>query len=758
MGLADNLLTPSFSLKIHRPWYIKNYVSSRQTTTFWPGLLRAEFHGVIRMKRTYLRITFSLFFGLLLAACNSAEQTRSAAGDAPTNTTGNQNPGGGTTTYTLAVSTNGSGTVTSNTGGINCGTACSATYNSGSSVTLTASADNGYSFTAWGGSCSGTGTCTVAMNNTRSVTATFTQNTTTPSSYLLTVTKVGSGTVTSNTGGINCGTACSATYNSGSSVTLTASAATGYIFSGWTANGCSGVGTCTLTMNANQSPTATFAPVTAGGNYNLNLGVFGDGEVARSPSGTSCGTNCYRYSAGDVVTLTPTANSGASHIAWIGEGQSCAAGAACTITMSSNRSIVSSFHNPSKNLCGNLPVQNSTAVYRRTNIAKPALLGSYVDPNFGTTIRRITDVATQGQGSSVIKPMYATMQAWNADESYMIFYRVGGTDGSQHLLYNGRTYQYIKVLDINPADLETVFWHSSDPDILFYPERTSRSLIRYRISTGAKETLRTFGGNCRSDLINGTDPMYMSWDSDVIGLNCNYSAGGTLENFAYRVSTNTESTHVVTAQDRNAAPQPGPSGKYFYYNESDNSSGRRNSVRDFNMTSLRTLDLDSAHEHATLGLLPNGQDAYFGIQFEVAPGGTQNGSIVMHNMVTGGSRSIVGPSRGYPYPPSGTHLSAQSFHNAGWVAASIVGSEANGQSLLDNELVLAYASASGTADRICRIGHHHSCGGAGCGAQGYWAEPHLVLSPKGTRVLFGSDWRGGSTVDSYVVELPGYTP
>jgi len=40
----------------------------------------------------------------------------------------------------------------------------------------------------------------------------------------------------------------------------------------------------------------------------------------------------------------------------------------------------------------------------------------------------------------------------------------------------------------------------------------------------------------------------------------------------------------------------------------------------------------------------------------------------------------------------------------------------------------------------------------------YWAEPHTVPSPSGTRAVFASDWGNGSSVDSYVLELPAYRP
>ena len=77
--------------------------------------------------------------------------------------------------------------------------------------------------------------------------------------YPLTVTKggTGSGTVTSSPAGINCGTDCMENYNSGTMVTLTAAAASGSTFAGWS-GACAGTGVCTVTMDGAKSVTATF--------------------------------------------------------------------------------------------------------------------------------------------------------------------------------------------------------------------------------------------------------------------------------------------------------------------------------------------------------------------------------------------------------------------------------------------------------------------------------------------------------------------
>jgi ASPM-SPD-2-Hydin domain-containing protein/HYDIN/CFA65/VesB family protein/List-Bact-rpt repeat protein len=72
----------------------------------------------------------------------------------------------------ITTSGNGSGTVTSNPSGINCGSTCTASFDSGTAVTLTAAA-SGSTFVGWSGACTGTATCTVTMNADRSVIADF---------------------------------------------------------------------------------------------------------------------------------------------------------------------------------------------------------------------------------------------------------------------------------------------------------------------------------------------------------------------------------------------------------------------------------------------------------------------------------------------------------------------------------------------------------------------------------------------------------
>jgi hypothetical protein len=155
------------------------------------------------------------------------------------------------------------------------------------------------------------------MDSNKSVTATFQVQ------YSLTVSKAGTGvgTVTSSLAGINCGSDCSETYIQGTSVILTATASSGSVFSGW-AGSCSGTGDCVVTMDSNQSVTATF---NLQAQYSLTVvkAGTGDGTVTSSPAGISCGTTCYvAFEKATKVKLTGMADPDSIFTGWSGGGYS----------------------------------------------------------------------------------------------------------------------------------------------------------------------------------------------------------------------------------------------------------------------------------------------------------------------------------------------------------------------------------------------------------------------------------------------------
>jgi hypothetical protein len=76
--------------------------------------------------------------------------------------------------------------------------------------------------------------------------------------HLLTVHKAGTGTGTVTGTGIGCGGDCTESYNSGSSVILTAAPSPGSSFGGWTGCDTPSGNKCTMSVDADKSVTATF--------------------------------------------------------------------------------------------------------------------------------------------------------------------------------------------------------------------------------------------------------------------------------------------------------------------------------------------------------------------------------------------------------------------------------------------------------------------------------------------------------------------
>lgn len=159
--------------------------------------------------------------------------------------------------------------------------------------------------------------------------------------FTLTVTKAGtgSGTVTSSPSGINCGTTCSASFARGTVVTLTATAASGSTFTGWSGCDSTSGNQCTVTMNASRTVTANFS---TSATFTLTVTVSGNGSVSSSPSGiNSCrGTCSASFSANTTVTLTATPDSGWSFSSW---GGACSGTGTCQITLDANKSVTATF-------------------------------------------------------------------------------------------------------------------------------------------------------------------------------------------------------------------------------------------------------------------------------------------------------------------------------------------------------------------------------------------------------------------------------
>ncbi len=234
-----------------------------------------------------------------------------------------------TPSYAVTTSTSGtgSGVITSSPAGISCPPTCAASFPASTSVMLSQVAASGSTFAGWSGACSGTAsTCRFSSYAATSADAAFglvadhNELTVTPGGD-------GSGVVTSSPAGISCGSSCSASFPSSTSVTLTAASQSGSRFVGW-AGACAGTGACTVSMASARAVSATFQPDTT---YALALTLSGSGGVTSSPSGLSCTSSCsVDFPAGTLVTLTASPDNGRTFRGWSG---ACRGTSTCVVRM-----------------------------------------------------------------------------------------------------------------------------------------------------------------------------------------------------------------------------------------------------------------------------------------------------------------------------------------------------------------------------------------------------------------------------------------
>ena len=313
--------------------------------------------------------------------------------------------------HTLIISKPKNGTVTSEPKGISCGSkgiACKAQVADGAKIKLIAAADAGYGLGIWGGACRGSDKkiCELTMNADKIVSKIFNHT----NEYTLTIDpKPTNGTVTSSPPGINCGdgnNGCDFSFDRDSEVTLTATAATNYEPGAW-GKACASVtdagANCTLTMNADKTVSKMFSIIRT-----LRVTRPDNGTITSSIGNINCGsgtgeTACiFIFGHDSSVTLTAMAKTGYVTGAWGDNCKDTDAGASCTLTMDTPKTVSKTFSITQRTLTITTPINgtitsnvggincgesnttcNASLDYGTTVILRATPAGGYLTGNWG---------------------------------------------------------------------------------------------------------------------------------------------------------------------------------------------------------------------------------------------------------------------------------------------------------------------------------------------------------------------------------------
>ena len=195
-------------------------------------------------------------------------------------------------------------------------------YNHGASCTLTASANQGYTFVNWTKNGS-------QVSTNASYTFTVTESAAYVAHFQLQSYTITASADPSDGGSVN----GAGDYYYGASCTLTASANQGYTFVNWTKNGSQ------VSTNANYTFTVTEAGAYVA-HFSLN-----NYEIITSASPASGGnvTGGGTFNYGQSCTVTATANTGYTFTNWTENGNVVSSNANYTFTVEGNRNLVANF-------------------------------------------------------------------------------------------------------------------------------------------------------------------------------------------------------------------------------------------------------------------------------------------------------------------------------------------------------------------------------------------------------------------------------
>ncbi|MCE5249036.1 InlB B-repeat-containing protein [bacterium] len=202
-------------------------------------------------------------------------------------------------------------------------------YDEGKVVTIKVSPVSGYRFVSWTGNVADTtsASTSVTMTGNMTVTANFEKI---PTQYTLMI-KVninGWGTTNPSVGDYK--------YDEGAVVSITATPATGYLFTSWTGDVASSTSaTTTVTMNGDRTVTANFEKRIT--KYTLTLSVNTTGWGTTNPS-----IGSHTYVENVLVTITATPAAGYRFVNWTG-GVASDTSSTTTVWMNGDKAVKANF-------------------------------------------------------------------------------------------------------------------------------------------------------------------------------------------------------------------------------------------------------------------------------------------------------------------------------------------------------------------------------------------------------------------------------
>jgi hypothetical protein len=382
-----------------------------------------------------------------------------------------------------------------------------------------------------------------------------------------------------------------------------------------------------------------------------------------------------------------------------------------------------------------------TDFFSPTNVAMPQKGAAFTDPNFHSTIVRITD-RTDGYSGSGIENEYSKTDPENSDGTIVI---LRGNNGEWYL-YDTTSFQMLKQFGgwfVDGVEPEPR-WSATDPKLLYYIYESQ--LRTYNVDSDVSKVIHDFKTDypTASYITTGSegnpslDQRYWSFmveDSDY----------NLILAVVYDKQTDRIVGHRETFPDKVEDVSMDISGKHCMLGF--DSHVFQICSRDFSL--IKDLPA-GANGHNDFALTIDGRDV-------LVYQNIQNDFICMTDLDTVQEIHLLS----IPFSVNidiGLHVSGNCAEKPGWALVSTYGAKNappdENHSWMDTQLFMLELKQNPT---IWRIAHTHAyTSNYYSGEKNYFAEAFATINRDGSRIYFGSNWGDFNLdyTDVYQVDLP----
>ena len=371
----------------------------------------------------------------------------------------------------------------------------------------------------------------------------------------------------------------------------------------------------------------------------------------------------------------------------------------------------------------------------------PAAGGSYVDPTFGSAIKRISDApgslnAADAGRLTMIVGEYSTVSPFNSDNAKLLLQHQ-----SYFALYDG-TGNYLRDLPFEISASSEPRWSRTDPNVFYY-HTASNQLKRFNTSTGVASVVHIFS---EYTTISGLGESEISADGDHLVL-----AGENRYVFVFEISTDTKGPVLDTGGGAVDSVYITPSNSVIinWYRAGINPfTGVE--LYDRNMTFLRQLT--TVEGHMAVARDVNGDEIMLWVN-AADPLASCPNSVVKIRLADGQKTCLLSLTWGLA-----AHISAPA--SGGWFYVSTYAPSdpgpLSGWAAYTNEILQVALDGS----QVRRLAHHRSRP-----FNSYWYTPRASASRDGSRLVYSSNYGlqailgyPSGDLDVYLIDLSSSAP